>query len=285
MTNPSFQAESKKHFFNGRQIRAFLYSDYSIEPHNHDFYEMNIVLRGKGTQKIEEASMTVRSGDVFVIPPNTVHSYSDTEGLDVYHILIHRDFISENLTEAVKMPGFLQLIEIEPHLRQNFSEAKFLHLSPTRLSELETELEFLQDNNDYDGENILMLKKHAAWKIIYWLSFLLYKQLYSKDKPTANKYEQAVLKSLEYIHTNYGEKITIEALCKMAYLSRSTFLRSFSQMCGSPPMEYLQKYRCRKALEMMNTAKHSKTETAHLCGFYDLSHMERIINKERAKNK
>ena len=283
MSLPQFRSESTKVFRGNEQIRAFLYSDYTIKPHNHDFYEMNIVLRGNGTHKIEDASMSVRSGDVFVIPPNTVHSYCDTENLDVYHVLFHQDFIYENSHEGAHVPGFLQLIEIEPHLRQNFPGKMFLHLSPRKLQELETELKFIEDNNELDNENMFLLKKHAALKILYWLSYLLYNQLHSEEKTTANKHEQAILKALEYIHVNYGEKITIDTLCKKVYLSRSTFLRSFAQMCGEPPMEYLQKYRCRKAEDMIKNTEFSKTEIAHLCGFYDLSHMERIINKEKDK--
>ena len=85
-----FHCDSKQNFKNEhQQVRAFLYTDYSIEPHNHDFYEMNIIMRGKGTHKIEKACFSAETGDVFMIPPMKVHSYYDTEDLDVYHILLH----------------------------------------------------------------------------------------------------------------------------------------------------------------------------------------------------
>lgn len=62
-------------------------------------------------------------------------------------------------------------------------------------------------------------------------------------------------------------------------MSRSTFLRSFKELCNISPTEYLNNYRCEKAAEMLATHKYSKTAVAHSNGFYDLSHMERMLKK------
>ena len=274
-----FHCYNEPHFKDGQQINAFLYTDYYIEAHNHDFYEMNIVLKGTGTHQIENACFNVKAGDVFVIPPMTVHAYYDTKDLDVYHILLHKEFISANQAESANMPGFLQFVEIEPFLRQHFSDAMFLHLSQNQLIQLKSDLNMIDDSNTFNSREFIPFRNHIMWKILYWLSYLLYNQVYSDKKKTLNKYEQAILQSLEYIHQNYGEKITIELLCKKTYLSRSTFLRNFHDICHCTPMQYLNQYRCKKALEMLDSTDASKTEIAHQCGFYDLSHMERILKR------
>jgi len=58
-------------------------------------------------------------------------------------------------------------------------------------------------------------------------------------------------------------------------------LRSFKSICGMSPIEYLNNYRCKKAIEQLDSFNCSKTEIAHNCGFYDLSHMERMLKKYR----
>lgn len=265
-----------------QKVRAFLYADYSRPLHGHDFYEINIVLKGKGIHQIENNRLAVKTGDVFVIPPMIAHAYSDTENLDVYHIVLHKDFIKDNKTEPMGIPGYLQFMEIEPFLRQNFSNNMFLHLSPSQLNQLQTELLFIEDNKDFDTEELLPLKHHTVWKIIYWLSIQLYRQIETAQNTGLNKYEYAVIQALEYIHQNYSEKITIELLCKKIFLSRSTFLRNFSYVCGCTPMQYLNNYRCNKCIELMGNSSLSKTEIAHACGFYDLSHMEKVLKKHTA---
>ncbi|MBE7042478.1 MAG: helix-turn-helix domain-containing protein [Ruminococcaceae bacterium] len=258
-----------------QQFRAFLYSDYNIEPHYHDLYEMNIVLKGTGTHQIEDCSFRVRSGDVFVIPPKIVHSYYHTDQLDVFHILFRKSFLS-NHQEAYQIPGFLQLTEIEPFLRQNFSKARFLHLSQKELLHLEIELSVL-DDKAYNETDYSLLKYHTLWKLICLFSALLHRQLQQPEKKL--RYENQILQSLETIHRHYGEKITIDSLCKAVFMSRSTFLRSFQHICGCSPIDYLNRYRKERAWELIEQGMLSKTEIAHLCGFYDLSHMERMIKQ------
>ncbi len=265
-----------------QKVRAFLYTDYSIHLHGHNFYEINIVLKGKGIHQIENNRLAVKTGDVFVIPPMIAHAYSHTDSLDVYHIVFHKDFILDNKEESAGIPGYLQFMEIEPFLRQNFSNNMFLHLSPSQLNQLQTELAFIEDNREFDTEDMIPLKHHAVWKIIYWLSALLSRQIAQAKNTDLSKYEYAVIQALEFMHQNYSEKITIETLSQRVFLSRSTFLRSFGQVCGCSPMQYLNNYRCKKSIELAENTNLSKTEIAHSCGFYDLSHMERSLKKHHS---
>ena len=124
------------------------------------------------------------------------------------------------------------------------------------------------------------MKYHAVWKLLYWFSQSLYKQMNRLHRPS-EKYDIQIINALEYIHHNYNDKITIDILCNEVYLSRSTFLRYFKTVCGVSPIEYLNHYRCKKAIEKLELANCSKTEIAHSCGFYDLSHMERMLKNYR----
>ncbi len=266
----------------GQLVKAFSYKDYFIEPHNHDFYEMNIILSGGGLHQIESATFSVKRGDVFVIPPMTSHAYFNTSGLEVYHILLKNDFVKEKAAEAADFPGFLQLMEIEPFLRRNCSEAMFLHLTPKQLMEIQGDLKIIEGREAYDPRTA-PLSNHTAWKIIYQLSYLLHEQGVSSDKTEATKYRHQILDTLEYLHQHLSEKITVSSLAARVFLSRSTFLRSFQAVCGCSPIQYLNRYRTKKAIELSKNSSMSKTEIAHFCGFYDLSHMERSIKKNKRK--
>lgn len=259
-----------------RHVRAFLYTDYAIKPHSHDFYEMNIVLGGHGIHQIESAHFPVQRGDAFIIPPLTVHSYYDTHALDVYHILLRKDFICANREEAKTVTGYVQLMETEPFLRKTYSEQMFLHLSPLQLSEIMHELRFVEDGGPCPMH---ALAHHTVWKVLYLASYYLSLQLENETKRKGRKYEQQILDTLCYLHLHYSERITVDHLAKRLYLSRSTLLRSFEELCGCSPIRYLHAYRVQKAREMLKSDTLSKAEIAHLCGFYDQSHMQRCLKK------
>jgi len=282
MTEVEFHCKEGNYFTNGCLVRAFSYKEYSIQMHNHVFYEINIVLNGSGTHCIENGHVKAKRGDVFVIPPMVAHAYIDTENLEVYHIVIHKDFFRQSREESRAVPGFLQLMEIEPVLRSNIANANFLHLNSNQLFQFTNEIEFIDDKCMKNPGYHYLIKYHATWKILYWFAGLLHEQIQSAKRRKNHKYEKQILQSLEYIHLHYSDKITVDSLCERAYLSRSTFLRSFREICGTTPVAYLTRYRCQKAAELLEIKGWNKTEIAHACGFYDLSHMERI-QKENLK--
>ena len=177
MIDIKFHCDEKENFHNNFSVRAFTYKNYSIEMHNHDFYEVNIIFSGNGTHCIESGRFRVKSGDVFVIPPMVAHAYTDTYNLEVYHILLQKSFVTKNKSETEKVDGFLQLTEIEPFLRSNFSSAFFLHLNSLQLVQLKNELEFIDDKSTFSWKKYAPLKYHTTWKIIYWFSALLKEQI------------------------------------------------------------------------------------------------------------
>ena len=258
-------------------VRAFTYENYSISPHNHDFYEINIVISGKGVHQIENYTLNVERGDVFVIPPLISHAYYNTDSLKVCHIIIKNKFIRGNQKESNKVRGYVQLMEIEPLLRQNNNDTLFLHLDATQLSELQYELRYLEDSGIFNQNSYSAIQGHSVWKLIYYLSYLYDKQINEKIKKKEAKFNVQILDTLEYLHMHFPERMTIEMLAERVFLSRSTFLRNFKISCGCTPGQYLNRYRVTKAKELLENSKLSKTEVAHFCGFYDLSHMERSI--------
>lgn len=270
----SFRCHEQDNFKRKTQsVRAFSYKEYSIDPHVHDFYEMNIVIHGTGIHTVGDSSLSVRRGDVFVIPPSTVHSYSNTGHLEVYHLLLRADFVRHELSFDV--PGMIQLFEIEPFLRRNCSEAMFLRLTPPELSLVERELVFVEDGSEFDNPSFELIGLHTVAKLVYYLSYLLSKRIGEREEVPEAKYRPQILDTLEYISRHFNEKLTVNSLAERVYLSRSTFLRNFEAVCGCTPGKYIMDYRVRAAIELMRDKDMSKTEIAHFCGFFDLSHMER----------
>ena len=262
-----------------QSVTTFADIPHSVKFHKHDFYEMIVVTNGSGTHQIETQSFQVRRGDVFVIPPMIGHAYEGGETLEIQNIMIKTDFIKNHETESKYVPGYIQLMEVEPFLRQNSKYPMFLHLSSTQLTEIQHDIKYFERDSQFDREDFSALHNHTALRLIYLLSLMLHNQINSTKEDSSAKYKAQILDTLEYMHLNFSQKITVEELANRIFLSRSTFLRNFQAVCGCTPIQYLNTYRVNKATEMLTFSEKSKTEIAHSCGFYDLSHMERSINK------
>ena len=95
---------SEKEYFDGKFnfIHTYLHTNYKYKMHSHQFYEINIIVSGEGRHYIENTSLETGVGDVFVLPPEVRHGYFSEGRLDIYHILIKKDFLvryAEELAE------------------------------------------------------------------------------------------------------------------------------------------------------------------------------------------
>ncbi len=276
MNKNIYQCKTDKTIKSEWGVRGLVFKDFRASLHTHQYYEINIIYAGEGVHTVGEEKYIVSRGDVFMIPPFLPHGYSETKNLDVYHLIFHPDFINEHLEEAMTVEGFTLFTEIEPYLRGNTGVARFLHLNELELNDIEKQLYLIDQNGKYDFGEAIPIKKHTAIKVLYELSMMMYKQTYvSKEK---DKYSQQIFQTLEYIHTNFDKKLTVDRLAKNVYLSRSTFIRSFQTVCNISPSEYIRQYRKSKALELLNNKDLNKSEVARKCGYYDISHMKHSMN-------
>ncbi len=261
-----------------RSVRAFPYYNYQIEPHVHDFYEINIILAGTGRHNIENASIDTCAGDVFVIPPMTVHSYTDTHVLTVYHILIKPAFIN-SLPEVTSEEGWKILLKTEPMMRKNNAKELFLKLNTKQLLLIKPDLDALsEEENGGAYPTDLHFQNYTVLKLLSWFADLIQKQQGRSNTEHVN--EKSILQVLNHIYQNYTEEISVESLCRIASMSKATLFRNFKVYCGCTPMEFVRKQRKEAARRMLKEGSYSKTQIAQECGFYDLSHMERLLKKK-----
>lgn len=242
---------------------------YRASMHSHEFYEINFVLGGSGYHKIENATIHISEGDVFVIPPKINHGYYETKNLNVFHIIMKKKFIDKYKNELSATPGFELFFEIEPYLRQLNSGKFFASCNSEETKEILSEIDriaALDLKEYYDAENIAVLNLISRFCLMIF------------EQQTKNVCDPNILRAMEYISKHLDEKLSIKNLSGVAYMSESTFVRKFKKITGTTPMQYVLMQRIKTAEELLSENVRSKTEIAHKCGFYDMSHMSKYIN-------
>lgn len=259
-------------------VKGLIYRNFKVTMHIHEYYEINVIYSGEGVHTVSDEKYNVSRGDVFMIPPYLPHGYSNTKNLDVYHLVLHPDFLKQYLDEAMSVEGFTLFSEIEPYLRGNTGVARFLRLNEQEFSEIRNDLHLIDSGGRYTLYEAVPLKKHVALKVLYQLSMMLSRQTYSVSPKRDIKYSQQIMQTLEYIHTNFDKKLTVDELAKRVFLSRSSFIRSFEAVCNIAPAEYIRTYRRGKAIEYLKSDV-KRSEIAQMCGYYDTAHMIHALKK------
>lgn len=71
----------------------------------------------------------------------------------------------------------------------------------------------------------------------------------------------------EYIHANYADKITLDILCSLVNLNRTSLNQKFKAQFSCTLMEYLLNYRLKISQELLSNTNMKIAEIAENCGF------------------
>ncbi|QEM10857.1 AraC family transcriptional regulator [Mucilaginibacter rubeus] len=84
---------------------------------------------------------------------------------------------------------------------------------------------------------------------------------------------------LEYIRVHLSDKLNIDALSQMAFMSKASFFRAFKHELGISPVDYIIKERLQLAKQLMNNPNNSISEACFKAGFNNLNYFSRAFKK------
>jgi len=91
--------------------------------------------------------------------------------------------------------------------------------------------------------------------------------------------DQKVLQAQEYIEQYYSQKVTVESLAEMLFLTRRTFERRFKKCTTCSPIEYLQKVRIEASKKALEADRKSVEEIMTDVGYFDSQTYRELFKK------
>lgn len=91
--------------------------------------------------------------------------------------------------------------------------------------------------------------------------------------------EQRIRLMLSYIHTHYGEPITVDEVAAAANISRSECFRCFRGIVRKTPVEYLCEYRLSRAAQLLMSTDRSILDISASCGFASASYFGKMFKE------
>lgn len=263
-------------------IHAFVMHNYKIGMHVQEFLEINIVINGSGKHFIEENCLDVCVGDIFIIPPNVRHGYLGNRGFNVFHILIHQRFLDKYSADFHSLEAYFDLFRAEPIMRTKSKKPLYLRLSDERFIKVRELLTQMEEYPDTALASDCLARSGLAMVLIPMLCKAYVEESNEiKNNADLKKTDECFMKAISKIHECYKEKLTVEGLAKIANLSRSAFVRRFTELCKIPPSDYITKRRLEAAeYYLLNTAL-SIAEIAFETGFYDASHLNKTFTSQK----
>lgn len=132
----------------------------------------------------------------------------------------------------------------------------------------------LSQNETLGSEISMLAYLHAA------MGHIISNDLYTNmlNLPKARESEQ-IKQVLHYIHSNYGEKITLNDLAQLSGMSVQSLCRTFKREMGTTIVEYLNTYRIYEATLLLRRSSLSINTISAMCGFETTSYFIKIFKK------
>lgn len=196
-----------------------------------------------------------------------VHSKEET--MQLLHIF-ETDFLSGGQgnrmdTKYIHPLTSADEIEIIPLFPENIEQASLL----SKIRAI-----FDLNENEWAYEFNLRQQLTEVWLELYEMSRSII------DKESIKKTtDDKVKEMMEYIHTHYQEKITVEQLASIANVSKRACFRLFQDNIHMTPLEYMTSYRLRKACAMLTETTESITQIAYYSGLGSSSYFGKMFRE------
>ena len=102
----------------------------------------------------------------------------------------------------------------------------------------------------------------------------------AQKRKAGSEAHRIALKAMAYIHANYADQISRSDLAAHVGLSERHFNRCFQQAIGMTPITYVNRYRVKRAKELLDAGDRGITKIAVEVGFSSGSYFTRVFRKE-----
>lgn len=242
-----------------------------FEYHWHDQLQFFYFTNGNAIVRCDLSKLEVGPHDLIIINGKELHYIeSISENLTFYIIKIDLSFIYSNKIDGIQAqfltPLSQNLILFENVVR---NDKEVLRCIIRMIEEYYTKkigFELAIKAQIYDLI-VLLLRGHT-------------KKIYDEEGFQSRR--ETLLhfrKVIDFMDHNFTEKIDLNRLSNIAGISVGHFCRLFKQITGVSAIDYVNKLRINKAVELIKNSDLNMTEIAMNCGFSDSNYFSRIFKK------
>ena len=254
-----------------------------VKHHWHDEIEILYFMKGRFKVTINMESFSIDQECFFFVNPGEIHSveaYTPAiESAVVFHPCIlnfeHYDLAQTQLLQPltkgeILLPRFLDITH------PAFSRIKKEYLDI--LNVFHQTGFFLSGEYETVTEDVSsqLFIRAGLLKILGTLSSF---SLLTHPEKTDDYRVRIIKSSLEFIRNHYQDKIYIRDLAENANMNEQYFCRFFKKILGKSPVTYINEYRIKQAIILLQTTDEAIMDICLDCGFNNLGNFLREFKK------
>lgn len=253
-------------------------------PHIHDQYELLLCLSDHMCFDVDSGSGT----EHHLIQKNTLLLINNMDR----HYFYPAEEAGENIRYVVYFdPAYIDSLStdevslLDCFLFRPFSSAQVLRVSEEQSQFLQQLLDKILDIDRRPAETFygksLYLRLLLAELLLNVNSF--YRAEHHIASPSASSKYRSVYAIINYIHTNYSEELTLDALSAQFFMNKFYLCEVFKKVTGMSPNQYIINCRLMRAKELLLDG-YSVEDACARSGFNNMSHFSRTFKNKVGMN-
>lgn len=239
--------EKMLHYANGR----------NVPEHMHDVYEIYVHLDGDVSFLVDDTVYPISYGDIVITKPNEIHK-----------CIYLRDTMHEHFCIWVRPAGY-----ISGTFTATFEERSIIVLGDEDKHKF-IDLCFAFRENFILSDKLRFRALQCFFGMLDMICADTHKESVPQILPTK------FIEIVEYISTHFCDpSCTVNNICDVFYISKSTLCRQFKQHFQTTPSDYIDSKRFSEAKKLL-LAGQSVQQTCYSCGFSDCSYFIMRFHKK-----
>lgn len=237
--------------------RRTLRENYDV--HWHDFFEIEVVLKGNGQQTLNGTSYSINEGYIYLLAPTDYHSVSTSGEFEIFNIMFHETLLSDDFLNIIASNKGNIIFKLE---KNEFEEVKNL------CNIMENEY---SKNKNY--KNIYIKNLLECFMIHIFRASNL-----EDNKKT--KQSTQIQRAIQHIHLHFKDNPSLNDMAKITNTNPSYFSQKFKAETGKGYNEYLTERKIKYAKSLLKSGGFTVTEICFASGFNSLSNFMRVFKSK-----
>lgn len=232
-------------------IRYKEFNNNHLDKHWHRFFELEFLLSGNGTHKINENSYPIQKGEMHLMKLTDIHEFLFEGECKLYMVQFPVAYFSEDINSVLlnckrDMIVYFEQTEVE----------KIEHLYKLLMEETE--------KKDFYNHKIIK-------NIITTLILLFFRKLDISERDIPNKNDSRINNIIIYLQNNFHHSLNISEMAERFHLNSEHFSRYFKKHMGIGPKEYLVGIRMDYAKKLVRESQMKILDICMACGYNSMA--------------
>ena len=239
------------------------------------FARLYYVKEGEGTISTPEEELTMKPGNMYLVPSFMPHSMTCQSGLRFYYLFVYERYGTQSdIFDLYSFP-----YEVEANQAIDLLFENYCNYYP-ELTLPYASAEDFYAHPSYREYAIRYAQMDRAQKMQLQGFVWIVASFFMAKAQKIEEMDERLLKVIDYVKENVGKVIEIETLANMVCLTKSHLERLFREKLGTSPLQYILRMKIQCAQRLLMTTNYSINVIAHEVGFDDPSYFIRVFRQK-----